>query len=259
MIQLYRDKHGLGCVRMTDHTLYRDDSRHISDFMKSNSVDLIVTSPPYFLEKDYERNVSWSDHLDMIDEVLAGCRKALKLHHVICWNISHSPQRNVPLWHGMLLEKHFTFVEDIVWSKDTANSQRFGNYVQTGAYYPNNMWEHIFVYSKGKIDVKTNIDMKFALKFRNDVWDGISPQINSDHPAPFPEKLAENCIRLYSRSGDTVLDPFGGSGTTGYVASKLDRNSVLVERDRSYCELIKKRLRFGESLFNNCEFVDRIV
>ena len=239
---------------MTSHTLYNADSRHLSDFVKPNSIDLIVTSPPYYVGKEYERNVSWQDHLEMIDDVLGECRKVLKLHCPICWNIAHSPQRNVPLWHGMLLEKHFKFCEDIIWAKDTANSPRFGNYVLTGRYFANNCWEHVFVYSKGKLDVKTKIDMKFALKFRNDVWNGISPQGNDNHPAVFPEKLVEPIIRFYSNPGDTVLDPFGGSGTTAYVASKLDRNSVTIERDRGYCDIIMERLRFNENLFNECEF-----
>ena len=111
------------------------------------------------------------------------------------------------------------------------------------------------MYSKGKLDVKTKIDMQYALKFRNDVWTGISPQGNDIHPAVYPEKLVEPLIRLYSNPGDTVLDCFGGSGTTAYVASKCDRNSVTVERDRGYCELIMERLRFKENLFNDCEFI----
>lgn len=239
---------------MTSHILFNADSRNLSDFVKPNSIDLIVTSPPYFLKKEYEKNTSWDDHLAMVDDVLSGCRKVLKLHRAVCWNVAHSPQRNVPIYHALALEKHFTFVEDIIWSK-TGSSPRFGTYALSGRYYPNNCGEHIFVYSKGKLDVKTNADLKWALKFRNDIWTGITPQGSDDHPAPFPEKLAENCIKFYSNPGDTVMDCFGGSGTTGYASSKLDRNSVLVERGTGYCDVIKKRLRFGESLFNKCEFV----
>ena len=242
---------------MTSHTLFNGDSIYLSDYIDKNSIDLIVTSPPYNLGKEYEVDVSFDDHLNMINNVLSECEKVLKPNHVICWNIAHSPQKNVPLWHGMLLEKHFTFLDDIIWSKKSANSRRFGNYVQYRQYYPNLCWEHIFVYSKGKPRIKVdNSDMDWALRWRNDVWHDIKPE-NRDlsHPVPFPEDLVEPIIRLYTCNGDTVLDPFCGSGTTMKVARDLDRNSIGVERDQDYCEVIMNRVGFKQgSLFGDTEY-----
>ena len=241
---------------MTSHTLFNGDSRFLTNMVDSNSIDLIVTSPPYHVGKEYEKNVSWQDHLDMIDDVLGECRKVLKLHRVICWNIAHSPQRNVPAYHALALEKHFTFVDDIVWRKQSGNSKRFGNFVQCGQYYPNTNWEHIFVYAKEKPIVKVdNSDMNFALQYRDDLWEGISPQGSDVHPAPFPEKLVEPLIRLYSNPGDTILDPFCGSGTTMKVARDFERNSVGVEKSNEYCDIIKKRVGFlQQSLGNSIEY-----
>ena len=242
---------------VTSHTLFNVDSRNLSTLMDSNSVDLIVTSPPYNLDKEYERGVSFDEHIDMISDVIIECEKVLKPNHVICWNIAHSPQKNVPLYHALALEKNFTFIDDIVWSKTSASSRRFGNYAQYGYYYPNLCWEHILIYSKGKPRIKVdNSDMDWALRWRNDVWHDIKPE-NRDlsHPVPFPESLVETIIRLYSCEGDTVMDPFCGSGTTMKVARDLDRNSVCIERSPDYCEVIKKRVGFDQkSLFNDIEY-----
>ena len=214
-----------------------------------------MTSPPYFLENAYEKDMSWNDHMSMIDDVLSGCRKALKNHRVIAWNIAHSPRKNVPAYHALALEKHFTFVDTIVWQKTTVCSPRFGTTVLNDKYFPNLTYEMIYVYAKGTYDIRIDEPVDYSKQFRNDVLDVQAEGRDTGHPAPFSEHLVEPIIRLYSNKGDTVMDPFGGSGTTGYVASKFDRNSVMVERDPKYCDLIKKRLRFGETLFNDCKFV----
>lgn len=240
---------------MTEHVLYNADSRHLGDFVEKSSVDLIVTSPPYFLEKSYEEGMTWNEHLSLVDDVVCECEKVLKQNRIICWNISHSPQGNVPIYHALALEKHFTFVDDIIWRKQSGNSRRFGNFVQYGQYYPNTNWEHILIYAKGKPIVKVdNSDMKWALQYRDDIWD-INPQGNDNHPAPFPEELVENCLRFYSNVGETVLDCFGGSGTTMKVARDFGRNSISIERDPVYCEVIKKRVGFSQkSLFNDITY-----
>src|SRR5205085_126324 len=65
------------------------------------------------------------------------------------------------------------------------------------------------------------------------------------HPAAFPRELARRCILLGSRVGDTVLDPFGGSGTTGLAASELGRNAILIELNPAYAQMGRKRIRHG--------------
>jgi len=245
---------------MTKHTLFCADSRYLNDFIDRQSVDLVVTSPPYFLEKKYEKGVCFDDHLEMIEDVMRECRNVLRTGRMIVWNVAHSPQKNVPMWHSMLLEKYFTFVDDIIWKKETKNSPRFGNFILTGRYYPNNSWEHVYVFSKGKANVVVdNKDFRNMMKYRNDVWN-IHPRRSDDHPAIFPEELVEMVLRFYSNVGDVVLDPFGGSGTTMKVSRDLGRSSFCVEKDMEYCKSAMKRVGFGQTtLFEDILYRFRAV
>jgi len=245
---------------LTSHTLFNADSRNLSNFIEPNSIDLVVTSPPYSVGKEYEVDVSWEEHLEMIDDVLGELKKVVRKGGAVAWNISSRPGWNTAIYHAMVLERHFSYIDTIVWEKVTAASPRFGNFVQYNYYYPNNTHEFVYIYSNGKFDCKSDASLEYALKFRNDVWKLRPENRDLSHPVPFPESLAENCVRLYSCKGDTVLDPFCGSGTTMKVARDLERNSVGVELDPEYCKVIKDRVGFEQmSLFGNNEYTFVVV
>ena len=240
---------------MTCHTLFCADSRNLSDFIEPKSIDLVVTSPPYSVDKEYEEGVSWEEHLVMIDDVLGELKKVVREGGVIAWNISSRPGRNTAIYHALLLDKHFSYIDTIIWEKVTAASPRFGNFVQYNYYYPNNVHEFVYIYSNGKFDCKSDASLEYALKFRNDIWKLRPENRDLSHPVPFPESLAENCVRLYSCKGDTILDPFCGSGTTMKVARDNDRSSICIERSPEYCDVIKNRVGFSQkSLFNDVEY-----
>jgi DNA modification methylase len=80
-------------------------------------------------------------------------------------------------------------------------------------------------------------------KWFRQAWFDIPGASTKKHPAPFPEELAYRLIRMFSFQGDTVLDPFGGTGTTAVAALRAHRNAILVECDREYAKLAKGRLR----------------
>jgi DNA modification methylase len=75
------------------------------------------------------------------------------------------------------------------------------------------------------------------------IWTGVTGASTRQHPAPYPEELAERLVRMFSFVGDTVLDPFAGTGTTTVAAARWGRNSVAVEIDPHYCELAERRIR----------------
>jgi DNA modification methylase len=91
---------------------------------------------------------------------------------------------------------------------------------------------------KGKPKVFKN---KIHSQFHSEVWN-ISPERNSKHPAPFPEKLVENCILLTTQENDLILDPFMGYATTGIVANRCNRDFFGIEIDSEYFKISKKRL-----------------
>lgn len=240
---------------MKYHTLFNADSRYLSDFIDKGSIDLVVTSPPYSVGKEYEEGISWDDHLDMIDDILVELKKVVREGGAIAWNISSKPGRNTAIYHAMMLEKHFSYTDTIIWEKVTAASPRFGNFVQYNYYYPNNSYEFVYIYSNGKFDCKSDASLEYALKFRNDVWKIRPDNRDVGHPVPFPKELIEPIIRLYSVEGNTILDPFCGSGTTMEVARDLGRNSFGVERLDKYCRVAMSRVGFNQtSLFNDIDY-----
>lgn len=213
----------------------------MSTKISDNTVDLVVTSPPYSVGKEYEVGVSIEEHLELMYNTIEQVARVLKPGRVVCWNIASNPQRNTMLLHGMLLEKHLTFVDNIIWRKITGASPRFGTYMLQyskegkGRYYPNTVWEMIFVYSKGEPAFWGDMRADHAKQFRDDVWDFKGEQtLNRDHPAPFPAILASTCIQLYTLPGEVVLDPFLGSGTTCQAAKGAKRYSIGIEKDPAY-------------------------
>lgn len=122
------------------------------------------------------------------------------------------------------------FYQEIVWHRKSTMAM--------DERYVFNTTERIYWFCKGKPAVYKS---QVATAYRSDVWD-ITPERQRGHPAPFPEQLAENCILLTTQPGDTVYDPFAGSGTTMVVAERQGRNSVGTEIDPVYCALIQQRI-----------------
>jgi DNA modification methylase len=88
------------------------------------------------------------------------------------------------------------------------------------------------------------------------IWTGITGASTKDHPAPYPEEIAERLIRMFSFVGDTILDPFMGTGTTTIVAAKWGRNSIGVEIDPQYFEFAENRIfQKTRTLFSNVEVI----
>jgi len=86
------------------------------------------------------------------------------------------------------------------------------------------------------------------------IWAGVTGASTRDHPAPYPEELAERLVRMFSFVGDTVLDPFMGTGTTSVSAAKWGRNSIGVEIDPHYFEMAERRISHATgSLFAHAE------
>jgi site-specific DNA-methyltransferase (cytosine-N4-specific) len=124
-----------------------------------------------------------------------------------------------------------------LWIKKTAMPESVRN-------RPTNATEEVFLFAKRPSYYYDchGVREESGANLRN-YW-RLGPDISGNgHPAAFPRELVRRCIRLTTRPGDTVLDPFGGSGTTGVVAQEEERKAVLVELNPTYNELAKKRLK----------------
>lgn len=251
---------------MSKNMVIIGDCRNMTE-IEDNSIQLIVTSPPYFNVKDYEvDNIGsindYETYLRAMRQVFNECYRVLDEGRYICVNISDiiSGEKKLPIpchFVSILQRAGFQYREDILWKKPSGlgSCKRFGTLIQNPYpmyYYPNNIYEHILVFRKGKFDYKkitkeereaSKIDIEYAKKHWNsDIWEMVPETSKTNHPAMFPEALPEALIKLYTYEGETVLDPFLGSGTTIKAASNLRRNGIGYEINKAYLDIIKAKI-----------------
>lgn len=271
----------------TRHELHLADARTMR-FLAPGSVHLVVTSPPYWTLKEYRRAqgqlgwvVDYDEFLKELDKVWRKCFRALVPGgRLICvvGDVCLSRRKNkgrhtvVPL-HASIQEHcrriGFDNLAPIIWNK-IANA---AYEVENGCagflgkpYEPNavikNDIEFILMerrpggYRKPSIDTRilSLISAENHQKWFQQVWQGLSGASTRKHPAPYPVELAERLIRMFSFVGDTVLDPFTGTGSTQIAAARSSRNSIGVEVDPVYFEGTVKRLReYSADMFSRAD------
>jgi len=277
----------------TLHHLYKADARSLS-FINDESVHLIVTSPPYWTLKKYRYNENqlgevedYESFLKELDKIWKHCYRVLVPGgRLICvvGDVCLSRRKNngrhtvVPL-HASIQEHcrkiGFDNLAPIIWYK-IANIEYEANGNGAGflgkPYEPNgvvkNDIEYILMerkhggYRKPSIAARTLSiisDENHKQWFRS-IWSDVAGASTCNHPAPYPEELAERLVRMFSFVGDIVLDPFMGTGTTTVAAAKWGRNSIGVEVDQYYFDLAEKRIHKAmDSLFFNTEIKTEIM
>lgn len=248
--------------------IYNEDCLRGIERLDENSVDLIITSPPYYNVKKYSQWETYDSYLLFLKNVFSKCFKVLKEGRMCCVNISvvieprakrseESKRIPIPFHFVNLMEDiGFKFLEDIIWVKPEGSVKNrnggFYRHRQPVAYKPNIVNEYIFVFQKpmnGLIDkivrsYKGNIKEKSLVKGeydRTNVW-YINPQTTSEHPAPFPKELSDRLIQYYSYVDDIILDPFMGSGTVAVSSIQFNRNYIGFEIHQKYCNLAEQRI-----------------
>ena len=268
----------------TEHQVYFQDAINIKN-LKDKSVHLVVTSPPYWKIKDYGQegqigyNDSLNEYFEKMNRIWNECIRVLHSGCKLCINIGDQFLRAIknkrvyqiiPL-HSLLINQILTnFREELVylgsinWNKVSTSNTSGGGHIMGSIYFPRNGYffinrEYIAIFRKlGKdpkpdalLKERSRISIEEWRKFFKDSWN--FPGINQeDHDAMFPEELPRRLIRMYSFVGDTVLDPFLGSGTTSKMASDLGRNSIGFEigfnRD-NWENIIKRKIETGAKIY----------
>jgi len=258
----------------TAHTLNFGDARRMSE-LQAASIHLVVTSPPYWTLKEYRHSEGqmghiedYDDFLAQLDKVWGHCFRALVPGgRLICvvGDVCLSRRKNngrhtvVPL-HASIQEHcrklGFDNLAPIIWHKiaNAVHEVENGSGFLGKPYEPNavikNDIEFILMQRKPggyrSPDVATRVlsvisDENHKQWFQQ-IWEGLTGASTRDHPAPYPVELAERLIRMFSFVGDTVLDPFLGTGTTTVAAAKTGRNSIGFEVDEHYFDLAHKRI-----------------
>lgn len=220
----------------------------------SLSVDLVVTSPPYNLQKEYEKRNSEHQYLEFIEGTLKEVYRVLKLGGRVCWNVPNQIRlnRDGKLWSPMIktanvLEKlNFKFFDIIIWNQNYSDSATaWGSWKSPSAPFIRHQCESVLVFYKINWKKKGHRSDLTAKEFmqltKSELW-SISPETIRTHPAPFPEELPKRCIKLFSYLNDVILDPFVGSGTTCVVAQKNGRRWIGIDNEKEYVEMAKKRI-----------------
>ena len=227
-------------------------------------VHLIITSPPYNLEKNYEHHsddLEDREYLGWMRRVWEACERVLVPGGRICINIGKNKRQYItnPTYSAFiqqLVEMRMLYRGTIIWNKHSAAKHcAWGSWQSPSNPHIVPRHEYIIVFSKGqwKLDgPKDGIDItdeEFMACTRS-VWSfGTESKKRIGHPAPFPEKLPERLIKFYTYRGQTVLDPFAGSGTVGLVAARLGRHFILADNSPAYCELARERIVGEHGLF----------
>jgi site-specific DNA-methyltransferase (adenine-specific) len=222
-----------------------------------NSIDLIITSPPYNVDINYNSHndrTSYDDYLIFSSQWIRKCYELAKDDGRFCLNIPLDKNKNGQQSVGADLttiakQAGWQYHSTIIWNEGNISRRTaWGSWLSASAPYVIAPVELIVVLYKKfwkKIDnhKQSDISRQEFMDWTNGLWvfNGESKK-RIGHPAPFPRELPRRCIKLFSYVGDTVLDPFMGSGTTLLEAALCNRNAIGIEIDKSYCQLAKMRL-----------------
>ncbi len=261
-------------TEIADVVVYNHDSSDMS-MIPDESVNLIVTSPPYWTLKDYDvegqiglGSSSYDYYLNELNKVWKECVRVLAPDGKICINImpflltgkaARFERRETRLVLGDI-ERFMDSTRCMfqfglyIWDKSKiARFSSFGSYPYPPNIFSTYPYEWITVFSKeGKrkpvskeIKEKSKLTTEEWQKWAiNSIWEMQPAKAKAEgHPAPFPKELPMRLIKLYSFWGDTVLDPFAGTGTTLLAAQELGRKSIGFELNPEYMKLINKKIK----------------
>ena len=240
------------------HTLLQANSLDKSALSKK-SVDLIVTSPPYNVgeagsEEEHGDLLDYQEYLEFTKQWLANCYHWTRRTGRLCVNVPLDKKKNgkVPLtsdvtqlalrcgwkYHATIIWDGGTISRRIAWgSHKSASVAHIITPVETIVVFYKDEWERA---RKGASDITAEEHKDWALG----LWSFNAESAKQvGHEAPFPYELPKRCIKLFSRLGDTVLDPFAGSGTSMVAGIHLMRHAIGIEKEVHYCNLIRDRIQ----------------
>jgi DNA modification methylase len=258
----------------TSHHLLLGDARRMES-LKPESVHLVLTSPPYWTLKEYRDSRDQMGHIEdyerfltELDKVWMQCQRALVPGgRLVCvvGDVCLSRRKNagrhtvVPL-HASIQEHcrriGFDNLAPIIWHKisNAVYEVENGSSFLGKPYEPNSVIKNdieFILMERKPGGYRTPAIMTRVLsliseenhgKWFQQIWTGLTGASTRYHPAPYPLELAERLVRMFSFVGDTVLDPFLGTGTTTVAAAKTGRHSIGIEVDEHYFDLAHKRI-----------------
>lgn len=250
-------------MKILENNIYNMDCIDGMKLIEDNSIDLIVTSPPYNVGIDYDSwddGKPWEEYLDWCKEWLSECYRVLKddgricINHYLCFDTRFSDRTEFPLFdfRNIMTDIGYTVHKIALWDDITCKKfTAWGSWMSPSA--PNIMtpYEGILIaykkqWKKDGSGRNVTLDKETFMEGVSGIWHiGTTQSITK---CCFPERLPEICIQLLSFEDDLVLDPFSGSGTTAFVAKKLHRRYIGFEISKNYYEASLARMIGAVSL-----------
>lgn len=255
---------------MTEHKIVFGDSRSLNE-IEDKSVHLIITSPPYWQLKDYgiEKQIGFNDsyeeyinNLNLVwkecNRVLAdGCRLCINIGDQFARSVYYGRYKVIPIRTEIIRfceTLGMDYMGAIIWQKTTTMNTSGGGAIMGSFPYPRNGilkidYEFILIFKKLGNAPKPTIQQKLDSELTKEEWSKyFSSHWNFNgvkqmgHIAMFPEELPKRLIKMFSFAGETVFDPFVGSGTTSLSAKHLGRNSIGYEINKEFAPIIREKL-----------------
>ena len=267
----------------TLHKIIIGDSRKIKE-ISDESVHLVITSPPYWQLKDYGHekqigyNDSYEEYINNLNLVWNECYRVLHKGCRMCINIGDQFARSVYYGRYKVIPIRteiikfcenvgFDYMGAIIWQKVTTTNTTGGATVMGTFPFPRNGilkidYEFILIFKKYGKTPKVSKETKERSKLTKEEWNryftghwNFSGEKQEKHLAMFPEELPKRLIKMFSFVGDTILDPFLGSGTTSLAAKNLGRNSIGYELNEDFLPIIKEKLEIEQkTIFQDINF-----
>ena len=231
-----------------------------TDLIEENSIDLIVTSPPYNVDIHYnsfQDDIPYEKYIEFTERWLKKAYLLAKTDGRLCLNIplDKSKGRKEAGFQSVYADivniakkVGWRYFSTIIWNEGNISRRTaWGSWLSARAPYVIAPVEVIIIFYKERWQKvkngKSDITRKEFMEWTNGLWtfSGESKK-KIGHPAPFPVELPKRCIKLFSFTDDIILDPFLGSGSTLIACALLNRKGIGVEIDENYCRLAKERL-----------------
>ena len=269
--------------RKTKHKIVIGDSRQMMS-VPDKSVQLIITSPPYWQLKDYgtdnqigynnsyeeyinNLNLVWKESYRVLDN---GCRLCVNIGDQFARSVYYGRYKVIPIRTEIIKfceSIGFDYMGAIIWQKKTTSNTTGGASLMGSYPTPRNGilsidYEFILIFKKLGTPKRPSKEIKELSKMTKEEWKtyfaghwNFGGAKQDGHIAVFPEELPRRLIKMFAFVGDTVLDPFLGSGTTSLAAKNLDRNSIGYEINEDFLPFIKQKLDIEKDTFNEYQII----
>jgi site-specific DNA-methyltransferase (adenine-specific) len=223
--------------------------------LPDNCVHLMITSPPYNVGKEYDKNMTLKEYREFLKSVWNEVKRVLVNGGRACINVANLGRKPYIPLHTFIIEDMldlgFLMRGEIIWNKASSGSPStaWGSWLSAKNPTLRDIHEYILVFSKGmfsrnKTNRKSSILKNEFLEFTKSIWTFSAESAKRiGHPAPFPIELPYRLIQLYTYEGEIILDPFIGSGQTAIAAIKTNRRYIGYEIQKDYVKLCTKRIR----------------